>query len=325
MTRPELLLPNKLKRGDTICVVAPASPVADLPSLDAGIRLLQERGFRVLEGAHVRDSRLLFAGEDADRAHDLNRAFGDSTIDAIICAKGGAGTARMLPFIDFKLISRNPKIFVGYSDLTILQTALLQRCGLVSFYGPMVATEIGRSFPPFAEDNFFRMLTTPDLTLQLRNGPRKKMLTLYPGEARGQLVGGCLSVFVTALGTEWEIDTRDKILFFEDVDEKPHRIDRYLTQLLLANKLQAASAILFGGFTRCEYRNDRTSTGPLARTIDIVRDRVAHLEKPCLYGLQFGHMRDMLTIPNGGYAFVDATNQRVVVEPAVKNSSAVSG
>ena len=123
------------------------------------------------------------------------------------------------------------------------------------------------------------------------------MLTLYPGEAQGQLVGGCLSVFVSTLGTEWEVDTRDKILFFEDIDERPHRIDRYLTQLLLANKLQAARAILFGTFTRCEYTERRDHAGPRVRTLDIIRDRVLPLQKPCLYGLQFGHVRDKLTLP----------------------------
>jgi muramoyltetrapeptide carboxypeptidase len=318
MTAAETLMPRKLKRGDTICVVAPASSVTDVPSLERGKRLLEERGYRVIEGAHLRDGRLLFAGEDADRADDVNRAFADSAIDAIICAKGGEGTARTLPFIDFGLISRNPKIFVGYSDVTVLQIAMLQRSGLVSFYGPMVATEIGRPLTRFTEESLFRVLTTREDRTELLNSPRKKMLTLSPGQARGQLVGGCLSVLVSTLGTEWEVDTNDKILFFEDVDEKPHRVDRYLTQLLLANKLQAAKAIFFGGFTRCEYTERRNHPGPTARTIDIIKERVLPLKKHCVYGLQFGHVLDQLTLPNGGYALLDATNQRIIVDPAVR-------
>jgi muramoyltetrapeptide carboxypeptidase len=310
--------PPRLMPGATVCLAAPASAVVDVASLEEGKRLLEERGYRVTEGAHVRDTKLLFAGEDGDRADDLNRAFADPGIDAIFCALGGAGTARMLPRLDFGLISRNPKIFVGYSDVTILQVAMLERCGLVTFYGPMVATEIGRAFTPFTEGRFFQMLTTSEGSIELRNRPRRKILTLYPGEARGQLVGGCLSVFVSTLGTEWEVDTRDKILFFEDIDERPHRIDRYLTQLLLANKLQAATAILFGTFTRCEYPRRRDHAEPHVSVLDIVRDRILPLQKPCLYGLQFGHVRNKLTLPNGGYAFLDATHQRLLVEPAVR-------
>ena len=310
--------PPRLKPGATICLVAPASIVVDVSSYEKGKRLFEERGYRVVEGAHVRDAMLLFAGEDRDRADDLNEAFADRAIDAIICVQGGAGTARMLPYIDFGSIARNPKIFVGYSDVTVLQLAMLERCGLITFYGPMVATEVGRAFTPFTDGRFFQMLTTSEGSIELGNRPGRKMLTLYPGEAQGQLVGGCLSVFVSTLGTEWEVDTRGKILFFEDIDERPHRIDRYLTQLLLANKLQVAKAILFGTFTRCEYTERRDHAGPRVRTIDIIRDRVLPLQKPCLYGLQFGHVREKLTLPNGGYAFLDATNQRVIVEPPVR-------
>ena len=311
--------PPKLKPGATVCLVAPASAVTDVPSYEKGKRLLEERGYRVLEGNHVRNSMLLFAGEDRDRADDINRAFADSRVDAVICVQGGTGTARILPYVDFGVIARNPKIFVGYSDATVLQVAMLERCGLVTFYGPMVATEFGRVFTPFTEETFFQMVTTSEgSAVELRNRPGRKMLTLHPGEAEGQLVGGCLSVFVSTLGTEWEVNTQDKILFFEDIDERPHRIERYLTQLLLANKLQVARAILFGAFTRCEYTERRDHYGPRVRTLDIIRDRALPLQKPCLFGLQLGHVRDKLTLPNGGYAFLDATKQRVLVEPAVR-------
>ena len=318
MAARELIRPAKLKPGDTICVLAPASVVSDMDSLEKGKRLLEERGYRVVEGVHARDGRLLFAGEDADRADDLNRAFADHEIDAIICAQGGAGTARMLPYIDFGIIARNPKIFVGYSDVTVLQIAMLQKCGLATFYGPMVATDIGRAFTSFTDKHFFQLLTTSEENAEVRNRPGKKMVTLFPGEAHGQLVGGCLSLFVSTLGTEWEVDTRDKILFFEDIDERPHRVDRYLTQLLLAHKLQTASAIIFGAFTRCEYKKRQGQAVPSVRTLDIIRDRVIPLQKPSLYGLQFGHVRDKLTLPHGGYAFLDATHQRLLVEPAVR-------
>jgi muramoyltetrapeptide carboxypeptidase len=313
-----LVKPPRLRPGATVCLVAPASAVTDVPFYEKGKHLLEERGFRVVEGKHVRDTMLLFAGEDKDRADDINHAFADGGVDAVICVQGGAGTARILPYIDFGVIARNPKIFLGYSDVTVLQLAMLEKCGLITFYGPMVATEFGRAFTPFTDEALFQMVTTPEGSVELRDRPRRKVLTLYPGEARGQLVGGCLSVFVSTLGTEWEVDTRDKILFFEDVDERPHRIDRYLTQLLLANKLRQAKAILFGTFTRCEYTERHEHTVKRVRTLDIIRERVLPLQKPCLYGLQFGHVRDKLTLPNGGYAALDATMKRVSIEPCVE-------
>jgi muramoyltetrapeptide carboxypeptidase len=311
------LKPGKLKPGDTVCLVAPASATIDWAPFQRGKRLLEERGFRVIEGKHIRETRLLFAGEDAARGDDINRAFADDSVDAVMCVRGGAGTARILPHIDFAVIQQNPKIFIGYSDITALQLAILARCGLVTFYGPMLATDLGGSFTRFTEQSLLETLTTTDERIEMRKRPGKKILTLCPGEAYGQLVGGCLSIIVATLGTKWEVDTHDKILFFEDIDEFPHRIDRYLTQLLLANKLQKASAILFGALSRCEYPPRHEYAGLRVSTLDIIREQVVPLGKPCLYGLPFGHTRDKLTMPNGGYAFVDATNQRVLLDPAV--------
>jgi muramoyltetrapeptide carboxypeptidase len=314
---PLPLKPPKLNPGATICLVAPASAVADVPSYEKGKRLLVSRGFRIVEGRHVRNRKLLFAGGDRERAADINNAFKDRAIDAIICVQGGTGAARTLPYIDFDCIARNPKIFVGYSDITVLQLAMLQRCGLITFYGPMAATEFGQAFTSFTDEHFFQSVTTTEEDMLLRNTRGRRILTLCGGEAKGQLVGGCLSVFVSLLGTEWEVDTKDKVLFFEDVNERPHRIERYLTQLFLANKLQVASAILFGAFTRCEYTERNEHGEGHVRTLDVVRDHVLPLKKPCLYGLQFGHVRNKLTLPNGGYAFINATKKNVVVKPSV--------
>ena len=317
MAPADPLKPRKLKAGDTVCLVAPASATIDWAPFQRGKRLLEERGFQVIEGKHIRETRLLFAGEDAARADDINRAFADDSVDAVMCVRGGAGTARILPHIDFAVIQQNPKIFIGYSDITALQLAILARCGLVTFYGPMLATDLGGSFSRFSEQSLFETLTTTDERIEMRKRPGKKLLTVCPGEAYGQLVGGCLSIIAATLGTEWEVDTRDKILFIEDIDELPHRIDRYLTQLLLADKLQNASAILFGALSRSEYPPRHEYARLRVSTLDIIRERIVPLGKPCLYGLPFGHTRDKLTMPNGGYAFVDATNQRVLFDPAV--------
>lgn len=312
-----LIKPPRLKPGDTICLVAPGSAGADGASYEKGKRFIETRGFRVVEGPHVHDTSLFFAGQDSARADDVNRAFADASVDAVVCVRGGAGSARILPYLDFEVIRRSPKIFLGYSDITVLQLAMLKRCGLVTFYGPMLATELGHSFTPFSEQNLLEVLTTADKAMPMRKSPGRNVLTLCEGEAYGQLVGGCLSVLVSTLGTEWEVDTRGRILFLEDIDEQPHRIDRYLTQLLHANKLQAARALLFGAFSRCEYPQHHEYARFNVGVLDIIRDRVLPLGKPCLYGLPFGHTRDMLTMPSGGFAYVDAASRRIVLDPAV--------
>ncbi len=312
-----IIKPPRLKPGDTICLVAPGSAGFDAAACEKGKRLMEARGFRVVEGTHVRDAMLFFAGEDSARADDVNRAFADDAVAAVMCVRGGAGSVRILPHLDFRVIGRCPKIFIGYSDVTALQLAMLKRCGLVTFYGPMLATELGHSFTPFSEQSLFEVLTTTGKAIPVRKNPGRNVLTLCGGEAHGQLVGGCLSVLVSTLGTEWEVDTRGRILFLEDIDEQPHRIDRYLTQLLFANKLQEARAILFGAFSRCEYPEQHEYARFNVRALDIIKERVLPLDKPCLYGLPFGHTHDMLTMPNGGHAYVDATNRRIVLDPAV--------
>ena len=153
--------------------------------------------------------------------------------------------------------------------------------------------------------------------IELKNPSTKKILALSPGIAEGQLVGGCLSVVVASLGTRYEIDTKDKILFFEDIDEQPHRIDRYLTQLIMAGKLQQAKGIIFGPFTKCEYLTKDNYFKFGVKLLDLIKERIFPIGIPSIYGLQFGHVTNKLTIPFGGYATLDATNCRVNVEPCV--------
>jgi muramoyltetrapeptide carboxypeptidase len=311
------LKPKRLVPGDTLAIVSPASPSLTTVHQEQGIEALERLGYRVVTAKHTNDRHLLFAGNEKDRARDINTAFKNESVKAIICTRGGCGTSQVLPHIDFSSIAKNPKIFIGYSDITALQIAILNATGLVTFYGPMMATDFGKGLTRFKSRNFFKILTETQKTIELRNPPSKKMLTLYPGIAKGQLAGGCLSVVVASLGTRYEIDTKDKILFFEDIDEQPHRIDRYLTQLIQAGKLQQANGIIFGTFTKCEYlsRDNYFKFG--VTLLDLIKERIAPLGIPAIYGLQFGHVTNKLTIPFGGYATLDATNCRVNVEPCV--------
>ena len=171
----DILKPNKLIPGDTIAVVSPASPSLTPNHMERGIEAFQRMGYRVVTSQHVHYRHLLFAGDEKARVSDIHAAFQDKSVQAIICARGGCGTAQILPHIDFSLIAKNPKIFVGYSDITALQTAIFNATGLVSFYGPMVASDFGKSHNRYKIKNFFKILTETQQTIELKN-PRKRAL-----------------------------------------------------------------------------------------------------------------------------------------------------
>jgi muramoyltetrapeptide carboxypeptidase len=309
--------PDRLRHGDTVCIVSPGSPSLAPVHLDRGRASLEHLGYRVIASPHLNDRYLLFAGTEKARADDINNAFRDDSIRAIVCAQGGCGASQVLPYLDFSLMGKHPKIFIGYSDITALQTAMLNKTGLVTFYGPMAATEFGKRITGYTANSLLTLLTQTGGTFELKNPPGKEVLTLYPGTVRGQLAGGCLSIVAAGLGTDFEIDTKDKILFFEDVDEKPHRIDRYLTHLAMAGKLREAGGIVFGTFHRCEYYAGDSYFKFNVTVLDMIKERILPLKVPAIFGLQFGHVRNKLTLPVGGQAVLDATNGRVFVEPAV--------
>ena len=310
--------PKALRPGDKICIVSPSSPIWTETYYDRGKSAIEGMGFEVTAGRYVHYKHLLFAGEAKKRADDINRAFQDKSIQAIVCNRGGTGTSHILPYIDFSVIKENPKIFVGYSDITSLQIAILNETGLITFYGPMVSTDFGKGISQYTMDNLFAILTENEKKMDLKNPAEKGILTIRKGKAEGPLTGGCLSIVAATLGTKHELDARDKILFFEDIDEKPHRIDRYLTQLILAGKLQEARGIIFGTFTRCRYLKRDAYEKYGVTLMDIIRDRIVPLNIPCIFGLQFGHVTRKLTIPVGAHAILDATKGRVVIEPAVR-------
>jgi muramoyltetrapeptide carboxypeptidase len=310
--------PERLRKGDTICIVSPGSPSLTREPYERGKRRLVRWGYRVVEGSHVNSRGLLFAGTPEERAEDINRAFADPAVKAVICARGGAGTLQILPYLDFGLIEKNPKILVGYSDITALELAILKRTGLITFYGPMVATELGKRLTAYTKSSFLATVSNGEGPLELKNPPGKEMVSLVPGKAEGPLTGGCLSIAVATLGTEHEMDTEGKILFFEDVDEKPHRVDRYLTQLTLAGKLQQARAILFGTFRRCSYKPGDSYYKYGVQLLDIVRNKVVPLGIPSVFGLQFGHEPDKLTLPLGAHAQVDTASMQFIVEAGVR-------
>lgn len=305
--------PKRLSPGDTIGVIAPASP-GDSALNAAGIKWLEEQGFNVQLGATVDQTLGYFSGSDALRAADINAMFASPEIDGIICLRGGYGTMRLLQLLDYPNIRSHPKVFVGYSDITALHTSIGQHTGLVTFHGPMVASDMGKGLSDYTWDYFFRALTTTRPLGSIVNPPLSPPpIFLVPGFSQGHLTGGNLSLIASTLGTPYEIDTRGKILCLEEVGEAPYRIDRMLTQLLLAGKLQDAAGIIFAVCTDCETDEDP----PTFMLEEVLQDRLGNLNKPVLYHLHFGHTADKATLPLGVMAVLDSqANGLEIIETA---------
>ena len=242
--------PRALRQGDLIGLISPASPIADTSRIDRAVRYLESLGYRVRLGHHVTASYGYLAGTDRDRAADLHTMFADRSVRAIFSIRGGYGTPRLLESLDYRLIRNNPKIFVGYSDITALELAIWRKTGLVTFHGPMAGVDLAGAPDPFTEEMFWGMLCSKKKrgAIALPNGP---LHSLRAGKASGRLLGGNLALVVSMLGTPYQPDFRETILFLEDITEEPYRIDRMLTQLRNAGILRRSAAILTGHFTDC--------------------------------------------------------------------------
>ncbi|MCH9008087.1 LD-carboxypeptidase, partial [candidate division KSB1 bacterium] len=236
-----MLRPPKLLVGGTIGIVGPGSPMKP-ERLVKGIRYLERRGYRVKLGEHIRDVYGYLAGSDVDRARDFNAMFQDPAVDAIICTRGGYGTPRILHKIDYDAVAANPKILVGYSDITGLQLALFARTGLVTFSGPMAAVEMGKGIHAFTEENFWPLVTSTEVDRKL-TGNAGPLRTIHAGTAEGTLLGGNLSLIAALTGTAFLPDLDGTILVIEDIGEEPYQIDRNLSQLRLAGVLQRIAGL----------------------------------------------------------------------------------
>ena len=232
MTLP-ILKPPAVSAGATVAVIAPASG-ARAERLEAGIAALRVLGYKVIEGRHLRGrAPQYFSGTPKERLHDLHAAFADPAIAAIFCSRSGYGANYLLEHLDLDLIRRNPKPLFAYSDLTVLQTWLLDRVGLVSFHGPMAAADFSREGGVHLA-SFTAAMSGATALLGSAEGLR----TLRPGTASGALYGGCLSMIVSSLGTPFAAETEGKLLFLEDVNVKPYQIDRMLRQMILGGELE---------------------------------------------------------------------------------------
>ncbi|HEX9443804.1 MAG TPA: LD-carboxypeptidase [Candidatus Binatia bacterium] len=297
--------PAALKPGDKIAVVVPSGPVED-DRLKAGVAALKGAGFAVELAENILARKGYLAGEAEARARTLQGFFEREDIAAILSARGGFGSVQMLPYLEAAAIRRHPKIFVGYSDVSILLNWLVQRCRIAAFHGPMVAMELARGLAGRNADFFWGTLLgkMPEWRVELGESIR-------PGAAEGEMAGGCLSTIITTVGTPYEIDTAGKILLLEDVGEKPYRIERMLTHLKMAGKTAGLAGLVFGSFTHCEGEGERDVRA-------IVRELFHDAPYPVATGLPAGHGEDNLIMPLGVKMRLDATARRLsLIEPPV--------
>lgn len=316
---PAVIKPPRLKSGDKLAIVAPGSYITE-KELQDSVKNLSELGFETIYSEKVLLQTGYFAGSDKDRADDLMQKFSDKSVKGIICARGGYGCARILSMLDYDLIRSNPKVLIGYSDVTALLYGIFQKSGLITFHGPVGTS----SFNDYSVKNFKKILMNPKSTSIFHNSKSGEdeniygVTTIVKGRNKGRFIGGNLSIMVSLIGTEFDVDYFGKIIFIEEIDEEPYRIDRMLTQLIQTRKFDNAAGVMMGIFRKCEVKKESDLADKSFTLMEVIKDRLGSLKIPVVYGMSFGHVKDKFTIPFGAYAELDADKQKfTLLEKAV--------
>lgn len=291
----DLRTPPRLRRGDLLGIIAPASPTDDPSRIDRGVRYLEGLGYRTIIGEHLKHRVGYLAGTDEERAADIHAMFSNTGVKGIFCLRGGYGTPRLLGMLNYRLIARNPKVFVGYSDITALHFAFRARAGLVSFHGPMVGVDMIEGMDPFAEEALWGLLTSPARRRTLIP-PGTPVTKLRGGTGRGRLLGGNLSLVVTLLGTQYFPSHGKSILYLEDIGEEPYRVDRMMAHLRNAGVLKGAAGMAYGYFSDCQPKDPAAPTLPLS---EILQEAGLAVRGPVIGGAPFGHEKRSITLPFG--------------------------
>jgi muramoyltetrapeptide carboxypeptidase len=301
--------PPRLKIGDTVGLISPAS-IIESQDIEDAKQALQKLGLQIKTGTHILDRYGYLAGKDLDRAQDINIMFADQSVKAIIAMRGGWGCNRIIPLLNYHLIRKNPKIIMGYSDITSLLLAINARTQLITFHGA-VATS---TWNEFTIDYLKRILFDGELvTMENNTIPIGKIEVINPGIARGKLIGGNLSVISSMIGSSYLPSWRKNILFIEDIGEDIYRIDRMLTQLKNAGVLNQISGFIFGQCTNCKVDNQ-----PAFTLMQVLQYYLEPLKIPAWYGSMIGHISDKFTIPVGAEVEIEADYGRIrMLEAAV--------
>ncbi|MEX2592437.1 MAG: LD-carboxypeptidase [Anditalea sp.] len=300
------LLPKALSKGDLVGIISPSAATADEMQFQFASEAMEALGFQVVLGEHITNRRGHLAGSDEERAEDLNNMFAHQKVKAIVCIRGGSGAARILPLIDYENIKRNPKPLLGYSDITALHNAIYAQTGLITFHGPNGSG----SWNSFNVDQFTKMFFDKDLIRfenELVKGDdlvikQNRIQTIFPGTAEGIIVGGNLTVLTSLAGSPYLPSFKDKILFLEDIDEDPYRIDRMMSTLKLMGALDLIKGFIFGQCSGCE-----PSGGYGSLTLNqIFEDYILPLNIPAYRGAMIGHIPKQFIVPIGAEVSMDA-------------------
>ncbi len=314
-----LVRPPALREGDTVGLITPATYVSDPDRLAMAVRTVRYFGLRPKMGRNVGKRFGYLGGSEQERLDDLHEMFRNPEVKGVFAIRGGYGSERLLDGIDYGLLRSHPKVFLGYSDITAMHLAIQKHAGLITFHGPVMIS----GFTEFTQKAFRRalfdsqplgVLTNPGEANSLR--PSHTLRTVRPGKARGRLIGGNMTLVASTMGTPYEIDTRGRIVFLEDVEEQPYSLDRFLTQLRLAGKLEAAAGIAFGECSGCGPREFRPSFESTFSVGEVVDQILGKLNIPVLSGLTIGHTDDQLTLPLGAMAALDADKGELTIEEA---------
>ena len=297
--------PNKLNKGDTIGIICPSSAI-ETKRIDQCVKVMEELGYKVKSADNLDvDYAGHMAGTGKSRGEWINKMFADPEVKAVFCIRGGDGGSRAMEYVDFDLIKQNPKIFVGYSDVTSLHLAITQKCDLVTFHGPMVSSNIVDDFDDETKESFYGAINA-DGDYQFKNTNGFPIEVLKEGKASGQIIGGNLSLLSASIGTPYELDTKDKILFIEEVCEPMSKIEKWTYHLRNAGKLKDCKGIILGQFTK--VTNDEC---PEYDVNKCMMDIFEGLDIPVMYNVQSGHGKPLMTLPMGAMCTMDTTTRTI--------------
>lgn len=300
-----MIFPEELRLGDTIALVSPSSPTTP-ERVDLCKSLIENMGYQVIVGDSCKKRyHGYLAGTDMERAEELNCMFANKRVKAIFCIRGGYGSGRIMKYLDYELIRKNPKIFVGYSDITNLNIAFLTCCDMVTFHGPMVSSNMLEHFDTYTRKCFFQAISMKE-KLELKNPEDREIKVLSHGKAEGPIVGGNLALLINMLGTFYAPDFRGKILFIEDIYESVPRVNRMLDQLMLLGVFEQVNGIIIGDFSDCKNEEDESF-----QIDDLLCEYFSNLEIPVLSKIQCGHCHPTATIPIGTRCEIDSYEKRI--------------
>ena len=312
-----MIFPEPLKKGDNVFLFCPSSPIIPEEDIEKCKKVIIDLGFNPVIGKSLYENYGGYmAGKAEIRIEDLHEAFSRKDIKGIFCVKGGYSASQLLDKIDYELIKNNPKVFVGYSDVTNLHIVFNQKCNLGTYHGPMVKSNMINDFNDYTKISFFEAMEKNVTKYEEPENMPLSILTegnVSSEAINGVLTGGNMAIIVTTLGTQYEIDTKGKILFLEDVDEEIGSLNRMLTHLKYAGKLSDCKAVVFGNFVVC--KNTYTKENQHYELLELLKDFFADYDKPVIYGMESGHKKPyMFTLPLGAKCSINLQNKEILFE-----------